>query len=83
MDSITNQSYQNWEAIIVDDSSTDHSYKVVQSYAKFDTRIKLLSNQGQGIIDALKTAYDSSTGEYITRMDSDDIMEKSLSLIHI
>ena len=77
LDSITNQSYQNWEAIIVDDGSTDQSYKVVQSFTKIDNRIQLLSNKGQGIIDALKTAYENSTGNYITRMDSDDVMQKS------
>ncbi|MDO6596826.1 glycosyltransferase family 2 protein [Oceanihabitans sp. 2_MG-2023] len=74
LDSILNQSYTNWELIIVDDNSTDFSYQLVEHYAKKDTRIKLLKNNGEGIIDALQLAFKNSYGTYITRMDSDDIM---------
>ena len=59
---------------MVDDHSTDPSAKIVADYAHYDPRIKLLKNKGKGIIDALRTAYDRSTGTFITRMDSDDIM---------
>ena len=72
--SIVNQSYTNWEAIFVSDHSTDDSDKIVESYAIKDNRITCLKNEGSGIIDALKTAYNHSKGAYITRMDSDDIM---------
>jgi glycosyltransferase involved in cell wall biosynthesis len=74
LDSILKQSYPNWELLIVDDGSTDESYAIVKSYSQRDARIKLLSNQGHGIIDALKFAFENCHGEYITRMDSDDIM---------
>ena len=74
IDSILRQCYSHWELIIVDDHSTDNSYAIVASYAKNDARIKLLPNNGEGIIDALKTAFSQSKGEYITRMDSDDVM---------
>ena len=47
---------------------------LLKKYTKIDTRIKLIQNQGDGIIDALQTAYQFSNGIYITRMDSDDIM---------
>ncbi len=76
LDSMLNQSYSNWELLIVDDDSTDNSYTLVSQYAAQDQRIKLYKNQGQGIIDALRTAYKYSKGDYITRMDSDDIMHK-------
>lgn len=72
--SIINQTYTNWELLIVDDSSTDDSYNLVEHFAKSDHRIKLLKNSGSGIIDALKLAFKHSNGELITRMDSDDIM---------
>lgn len=72
--SILNQSYSNWELIIVNDSSNDNSYKIVESYANSDKRIKLFNNKGTGIINALKLAYSRSEGEFITRMDSDDVM---------
>lgn len=73
--SIINQTYTNWELLIIDDNSTDSSYNIVDSFAKKDSRIKLLKNSGNGIIDALKLAFKSSKGELITRMDSDDIMQ--------
>lgn len=74
IDSIIHQSYTNWELIIIDDHSTDHSYNIVSSFAKTDSRIKLCKNTGSGIIDALKLGFSLSSGTYITRMDSDDIM---------
>ncbi|MDB9755790.1 glycosyltransferase [Winogradskyella sp.] len=74
VDSILNQTYTNWEAIFVDDHSNDTSATIIKSYSKKDSRIKHLKNKGNGIIDALKTAFNDSIGCYISRMDSDDIM---------
>lgn len=74
LDSIINQTYSNWELIIVDDGSTDKSTTIVENYAQKDKRIKLLTNTGNGIIEALRHAYNNSKGQLITRMDSDDIM---------
>ncbi|WP_452603084.1 glycosyltransferase family 2 protein [Pontimicrobium sp. MEBiC06410] len=74
IDSITLQSYTNWELLIVDDHSTDASNSIVKSYAEKDSRITLLNNEGKGIINALKLAFKHAKGDYITRMDSDDIM---------
>ncbi|MGB1004003.1 MAG: glycosyltransferase family 2 protein [Salibacteraceae bacterium] len=72
--SVLSQTYFNWELCIVNDHSTDSSLEIVEDYASKDTRIKLFSNTGKGIIDALKTGYSNSTGVFITRMDSDDLM---------
>jgi glycosyltransferase involved in cell wall biosynthesis len=72
--SIINQSYSNWELLIVNDNSTDNSYDIVNVFASKDTRIQLFNNTGNGIIDALQLAFSKSSGELITRMDSDDIM---------
>jgi glycosyltransferase involved in cell wall biosynthesis len=74
LDSIIEQSYRNWEVIIVDDGSSDRSYKIVSNYTKVDKRFKLFKNPGEGIIEALRFAFEKSSGTYITRMDSDDIM---------
>ena len=74
LDSIVQQTYQNWELLIVDDHSTDDSFSIVNAYAKKDERIKLLKNKGKGIIKALQLGFSKSSGTYITRMDSDDIM---------
>ncbi len=74
VESIINQDYSNWELVIVDDHSTDESYKIVDEFAQIDSRIQLLKNDGDGIIDALKLALKNSKGSYVTRMDSDDVM---------
>ncbi len=74
INSILNQTYRNWELLIVDDHSTDNSYNLVNSFAKSDSRIKLYKNNRTGIISALQQAFANSSGEFITRMDSDDIM---------
>lgn len=75
LDSILEQTYTNWEVIAVDDSSTDKSLQIVQNYTERDSRIQTYPNKGSGIIAALRTAYDTSKGTLITRMDSDDIMK--------
>ncbi|WOD44084.1 glycosyltransferase family 2 protein [Hwangdonia lutea] len=75
LNSIVNQTYTNWELLIVDDASTDSSPNIVKAYAEKDSRIKLLKNTGNGIIDALKLAFGNSKGALITRMDSDDVMQ--------
>ena len=74
LDSILEQTYTNWELLIVDDSSTDSSYQIVQNYAIKDARIHLFSNNGSGIIEALRTGYKQAKGRFVTRMDSDDVM---------
>jgi len=74
LDSILNQTFGQWELLIVDDHSTDCSLQLVENYAKKDSRIRLFKNDGKGIIEALRLAFKNSKGDYITRMDSDDIM---------
>ena len=77
LDSILNQTYTNWELIIVNDHSTDNSNQIIETYAVKDARIKHFQNNGNGIIDALRLAFSKSSGAYITRMDSDDLMAKN------
>ncbi|CAM4340737.1 glycosyltransferase family 2 protein [Zobellia roscoffensis] len=72
--SIVSQSYENWQVLAVNDGSTDGSRNLVHAFAKNDSRIQLIDNEGNGIIEALRTAYKHSNGQFITRMDSDDIM---------
>lgn len=74
LNSILGQTYTHWELLIIDDFSTDGSYQLVKSFAEKDSRIKLFKNNTSGIIHALRLALSKSSGELITRMDSDDIM---------
>ena len=80
--SIKLQSYENWELLAVNDHSTDGSEVIVEQQATSDERIHLILNSGNGIIDALKTAFRQSKGQFVSRMDSDDIM-KPAKLAHM
>jgi glycosyltransferase involved in cell wall biosynthesis len=74
VDSILNQSYYNIEVIIVDDFSNDRTYEILQSMKKKDDRIKLFRNsKNSKIVETLNFAFKQSSGEYICRMDGDDI----------
>ncbi|PKR79817.1 glycosyl transferase family 2 [Brumimicrobium salinarum] len=75
--SVENQSYPHWEAIIVDDHSTDETAQKVAVFTQKDNRFRYFKNKGNGIIHALRTAFNESKGSYITRMDADDIMRKN------
>lgn len=76
--SIINQSYKKWELIIIDDYSIDDSFQKVYSISQNEKRIKLYKNEGeQGIINCLRLGLTKCSGNYITRMDSDDIMHKN------
>lgn len=83
--SVISQTYPHWELIAVDDHSRDNSMEILEKYSKRDKRIRYLKNPSTGIIPALRTAYEVSNGEYIHRMDADDIMPKAKleTLLHI
>lgn len=75
--SILNQTEQSWELLAVNDNSTDNTQEILTSFAQNDSRINVLTNSGNGIIDALQLGYAKSRGNFITRMDADDIMVKN------
>ena len=68
--SILNQTYQNFEFIIINDGSIDNSGKIIGGFK--DSRIVYLEQDNQGLAAALNNAIKVSTGEYIARQDQDD-----------
>jgi len=73
IDSVLSQTYQNWELLIVDDCSTDKSWKIIQEYAKKDNRIKIFRNdENRGLIPNWKLLIDNSRGKYIAFLEGDD-----------
>jgi len=79
LDSVINQTYQNWEMIITDDGSTDNSGKICDMYAEKDKRIRVIHQKNQGLAMARKTSVDAIEDEdsYLTFLDSDDILPSS------
>ena len=74
IESILNQTYENFEFIIIDDGSTDNSLKILNEYKKSDSRIIIRNNyKNRGLIYSLNKGIKISKGKYIARMDADDI----------
>lgn len=79
IDSVLNQDFNNFEFIIVDDCSSDNSYKLLKKYKKEDERIILIKNRkNKGLSASRNVALKHATGEYIVFLDGDDsFYEKS------
>lgn len=76
IESILNQTYEDFEFIIVDDGSTDNSVALIQSYQKQDKRIRLVQNEkNKGISYSRNRGMDEAKGRYVAIMDSDDYSE--------
>ena len=73
IDSILNQTFTNFEFIIVDDGSTDAGARILRRYAGMDSRIKLYAQENSGLIASLNRGCRLAKGRYIARMDADDI----------
>ncbi len=74
INSVINQSYKNWELLIVDDCSTDGTSDILKKYQKKDKRIKIFSLEEQsGAAEARNKALREAKGKYIAFLDCDDI----------
>lgn len=75
IESIINQTYPNWELIVVDDGSSDNSVEIIESYCKKDSRIKLFQHKrgkNRGLKDTLLLGIKKSTSDWIAFCESDD-----------
>ncbi|NJO41927.1 MAG: glycosyltransferase [Cyanobacteria bacterium CRU_2_1] len=73
IESILNQTFLDFELIIIDDGSTDRSLKILQTYAAEDQRIRITSRENRGIPKTRNEMVAQSSGEFIAVMDSDDV----------
>ena len=77
LDDIVNQSFENFELLVVDDGSTDETTEMLQKAKGRDSRIRIIRTSANGIVSALNTGLAECKGNYIARMDADDRMEKT------
>ena len=74
LDSIINQTFEDFEVICVNDGSPDNCINILRQYAKLDSRIKIYSQKNQGLSAARNTGMKYAKGECITFVDSDDLL---------
>ncbi len=73
LDSLIKQSFRNWEAIIVNDGSSDHTEEIALNYCKTDNRIKLINQPNKGVSIARNRAITAATGDILAFLDADDL----------
>lgn len=71
--SVIEQSFDDFEFIVVDDGSTDGSQEILSGYALRDSRIKVVHQEHAGVVPALNRGCNLAKGQYIARLDSDDV----------
>lgn len=72
--SVINQTYSNWELIIVDDASTDSSPDIIREFAKTDNRIRFITNPtNQKLPESLNIGFRQASGEYLTWTSDDNL----------
>ena len=76
-DSIMNQTFKDFEVIMVDDGSTDNSFMICQEYVARDNRFKLFHQENKGNGGARNTCLKYMHGEFITWIDSDDVVDNN------
>jgi glycosyltransferase involved in cell wall biosynthesis len=82
LESLIRQSHMDWEAIVVDDGSTDGSGKVMDRYAERDSRIRPIHKANGGVASALNAGIAGARGEWICWLSSDDFFEPEKLRVH-
>lgn len=78
MNSVLNQTYQNFEVILVDDGSSDDSVQMCDRYAESDARVRVIHKPNGGVSTARNRGIEEARGQYITFLDSDDYIEPNM-----
>lgn len=77
LDSVINQTFENWECIIVDDGSSDNTAEIAKKYTGKDSRMKYFYKENQGVSIARNFGISKSQGKYILPLDADDLIRNT------
>lgn len=83
MDSLAKQSYQSFEALVVNDGSTDDTPEIVRSFCQADSRFRLLDKPNGGLSSARNHGIRHAQGEYIAMLDADDMYDPAKLATHV
>ena len=75
LQSILSQNYKNYELIIIDNISIDNTINIINSYKK-KLHLKLIQKKTKNLAEALNIGINESSGEFIARIDADDLVRK-------
>ena len=76
--SVLNQTFSDFELILVDDGSPDECPRLCDEWATKDNRIQVIHKENGGLSDARNVGFEASTGEWITFVDSDDWLDATM-----
>lgn len=76
LNSVINQTYKDFEVLLIDDGSTDRSGKICDYYSQKDKRFKVFHRKNKGVSAARNFALEIAQGEYIAFIDSDDVVNE-------
>jgi glycosyltransferase involved in cell wall biosynthesis len=83
IDSVLDQSYQEFEIILIDDGSTDNTREIIQNKYKFEKRLKYIYQNNQERSAARNKGIEESSGEYLAFLDSDDLWHQDKLLMQV
>lgn len=78
IESVLNQTYKNFEVILINDGSKDKSGSICDNYSKIETRLKVIHQENKGRVLARRKGIENATGDYLLFLDSDDYWDINL-----
>ena len=73
IESVLNQTFTNYELILINDGSTDDTLEIINRFAQHDRRIIIINKNNSGLADSLNIGITRARGEWIARLDADDL----------
>ena len=74
--SVLNQSFTEFEFIIINDGSTDNSINIIREFSFIDKRIRIINKQNTGLTNSLNKGIEIANGKWIARVDDDDVCDE-------